>query len=437
MDTGSTGIVASADIFQPGPDAVNLGPGSQTYSSSGVIEVGTWYSATQNIYDSNGNLVATADVPVLQVTSIKCEQNARNCTPNDHPTGVSNMGVGFARESGGRREKPSKPDYNAFLNLTSVAGSNGTLRAGARRLAQRLCRDPDRHLSRPDLDQYRQWGAGEADAGRDQLAAGLPEWKPAPMMISLNGATSSGNVLMDTGLTTGYLSDANYQGSLAQCPGQEGGDSCLPSGSMVALSLPGAGPSGRLLHIHGGSEQRCPATQWRHRGRRQEPEASSTRASPCSTASASSMTKRTASSAISRTAARLLRPCDAGVRLAGPLGNRRCVLHQYADLSVRADHAAPRRGQHLRRPPPKQQHRQPENRRPRHGGTDRRGGAGRSHHRRARHLGGEQRDLRALARGQFQRHPQRHRPHRRTNPGRRHPVARQQCSRARSSSTRP
>ena len=59
------------------------------------------------------------------------------------------------------------------------------------------------------------------------------------MMISLNGATSSGNVLMDTGLTTGYLSDANYQGSLTQCPGKEGGDSCLPSGSMVALSLPG------------------------------------------------------------------------------------------------------------------------------------------------------------------------------------------------------
>src|SRR4029078_3002554 len=85
MDNGSTGIVASADIFQPGPDAVNLGPGSQTYSSSGVIEVGTWYSATQNIYDSNGNLVATADVPVLQVTRIECVPNARNCKRNDHP----------------------------------------------------------------------------------------------------------------------------------------------------------------------------------------------------------------------------------------------------------------------------------------------------------------------------------------------------------------
>jgi hypothetical protein len=238
MDTGSTGIVASADIFQPGPDAVNLGPGSQTYSSSGIIEVGTWYTATQNIYDSKGNLVATADVPVLQVTSIQCEQDARDCKPNDHPTGVSNMGVGFARESGGDAARKT-PDYNAFLNLTSVAGPNGTL-------------DPvpaDWHNGFVVTPTGIYLGLTSANTANGALVKllpdeanslpGLPEWKPAPMMISLNGATSSGNVLMDTGLTTGYLSDANYQGSLAQCPGKEGGDSCLPSGSMVALSLPG------------------------------------------------------------------------------------------------------------------------------------------------------------------------------------------------------
>ena len=238
MDTGSTGIVASADIFQPGPDAVNMGAGSQTYSSSGVIEVGTWYSATQNIYDFNGNLVATADVPVLQVTSIKCEQNARNCTPNDHPTGVANMGIGFARESGGDANR-KKPDYNAFLNLTSVAGSNGT--------PQPVPADWHNGFVVTPTGIY--LGLTSTNTANGALvklmpdaansSPGLPEWKPAPMMISLNGATSSGNVLMDTGLTTGYLSDANYQGSLTQCPGQEGGDSCLPSGSMVALSLPG------------------------------------------------------------------------------------------------------------------------------------------------------------------------------------------------------
>ena len=141
---------------------------SQTYSSSGVIEVGTWYSATQNIYDSNGNLVATADVPVLQVTSIKCEQNARNCTPDDIPRALrtwasaSPASPGATREEAGLQCLP-QPDQRRRLQRHAAAG--------ARRLAQRLCRDPDRHLSRPDLDQYRQWGAGKADAGRYQLAA--------------------------------------------------------------------------------------------------------------------------------------------------------------------------------------------------------------------------------------------------------------------------
>ena len=238
MDTGSTGIVASADIFQPGPDAMNLGAGSQTYSSSGVIEVGTWYSATQNIYDSNGNLVATADVPVLQVTSIKCEQNARNCTPNDHPTGVSNMGIGFARESGGDANR-KKPDYNAFLNLTSVAGSNGTLQPVPADWHNGFVVTPTGIYLGLTSTNTANGALVKLMPDAANSRPGLPEWKPAPMMISLNGATSSGNVLMDTGLTTGYLSDANYQGSLTQCPGQEGGDSCLPSGSMVALSLPG------------------------------------------------------------------------------------------------------------------------------------------------------------------------------------------------------
>jgi uncharacterized protein with beta-barrel porin domain len=237
MDTGSTGIVASTDLFQPGPDAVNLGPGSQTYSSSGVIEVGTWYTATQNIYDSQGNLVATADAPVLQVTSIKCEPNARNCTATDHPTHVSNMGIGFAREASDPAHKT--PNYNAFLNLTSVAGPNGTL--------EPVPADwHNGYVVTPTGIYLGLTSANTANGAMVKLLPdavnslpGLPEWKPAPMMISLNGSTSSGNVLMDTGLTTGYLSDPSYTGSFAQCPGKEGGDKCLPSGSMVALSLPG------------------------------------------------------------------------------------------------------------------------------------------------------------------------------------------------------
>jgi len=70
MDTGSVGIVVSSDIFKPAPNAKNLGPGFQFYTSSGIIEEGTWWTSTQKIYDEHGNLVATASVPVLQVTSV-------------------------------------------------------------------------------------------------------------------------------------------------------------------------------------------------------------------------------------------------------------------------------------------------------------------------------------------------------------------------------
>jgi len=127
MDTGSTGIIASPDVFKPGPDSKNLGPGRQILSSSGKIEVGTWYTATENIYDAGGKIVATADVPVLQVTRIECQANARNCTPDQHPKHVALMGIGFAREPGSSDPSTHTPAYNAFLNLTSVAGAGGKL----------------------------------------------------------------------------------------------------------------------------------------------------------------------------------------------------------------------------------------------------------------------------------------------------------------------
>jgi hypothetical protein len=72
MDTGSVGIFATK---------------------------GTWWSSKENIYDASGRLVATADVPVLQVTSRACAPNGRACRPSKHPTGVALMGIGFAWES--------------------------------------------------------------------------------------------------------------------------------------------------------------------------------------------------------------------------------------------------------------------------------------------------------------------------------------------------
>lgn len=231
LDTGSTGIVVSADLFTPEPDSVNLGPGRQIYSSSGVIENGTWYTATQDIYDANGRLVATANVPVLRVTSITCEAGARNCVPDDNPTGVSVMGIGFARESS--TQTHATPNYNPFLNLTNVVGPSGQLEPVPADWHNGYEVAPGGvYLGLTSTNTANASLVKLLPDAKDSLP-GLPEWEPAPMTISVNGSSFSGHVLMDTGLTTSFLSDPGYQGNLATCPGNEGGN-----------KLPAAGDAG-------------------------------------------------------------------------------------------------------------------------------------------------------------------------------------------------
>lgn len=236
MDTGSVGIIASEDIFQPAPGAQNLGPGRQIYSSSGIVEEGTWWSATQNIYDSNGTLLATSNVPVLQVTKISCQPHARGCQANDHPTGISVMGIGFARES---NEQPlGTPPYNAFLNLQTVL-RNGML--------QPLPKDwINGYVVTPTGVYLGLTSSNTAKAGWVKLlpwpqysTPSLPEWMPAPMTIVTNGVGGDGNILMDTGVDTGFLTPppgANL-GSLVQCPGTSLVE-CAPNGDTIKVYLP-------------------------------------------------------------------------------------------------------------------------------------------------------------------------------------------------------
>lgn len=237
MDTGSVGIVASPNFFTPAAGAQNLGPGHQIYSSSGVVENGTWYSSTEDIRDATGKVVATAGVPVLQVTSITCTAHARNCSPNFHPTDVALMGIGFARES--PQQQHGTPGYNSFLNLTSVA-SNGSL-------APLPATWRNGYVVTPTGVYLGLTAANTASAAFVKLApwttystATLPEWMAAPMSISVNGVSGSGNVLMDTGVGTAFLSlpPGATAGTLVPCPGGSPVE-CAPAGTTVAISLPG------------------------------------------------------------------------------------------------------------------------------------------------------------------------------------------------------
>ena len=239
MDTGSVGIIATPDHFRPSPDARDLGPGRQIYSSSGIIENGNWWLAGVNIYDAGGSLMARAEVPVLLVESITCLPDARDCRPRERPRGVAMMGVGFARESG--EQVHGTPDFNPFLTLTHVAGSDGRLHplpGGWRNGYVVTARGVYLGLT----------GAVTGNAAFVKLAPNPaystpahPEWMATPMTITVNGPSAEGHLLMDTGVNVAYLSPPPGAplGGLGECQ-EARTDRCAPAGTKITVAVPNA-----------------------------------------------------------------------------------------------------------------------------------------------------------------------------------------------------
>ena len=112
MDTGSTGIVVSADKIPNIDHLRSLGPGKLTYSSSGRIMTGRWVVTPVTIAGADGASVTTSTIPVLAVTRIECTATARRCTPNESPRGVSMLGIGFGR--------PSSTDLNDVVVSSTI-----------------------------------------------------------------------------------------------------------------------------------------------------------------------------------------------------------------------------------------------------------------------------------------------------------------------------
>ena len=72
MDTGSVGVVVSAEKIPNIHRLQSLGPGQLTYSSSGRIMIGQWVVTPMTVMGGNGARVATAPIPVLAVSRIDC-----------------------------------------------------------------------------------------------------------------------------------------------------------------------------------------------------------------------------------------------------------------------------------------------------------------------------------------------------------------------------
>lgn len=248
MDTGSVGIIVGSSFFIPPAngrdDPSFIGPGSETLTSSGVIVAGDWYRTTVNLFNG-ATLVATATVPVLAVSQVSCEVNARDCHVTD-PTGSNThyFGVGF---SGGAGQPQGTPDKNAFLNVTSIPGSSSLPSPGyilstqgaqiglTSSNAQGFALMKLEPLLAPNATQWQ-----SAPANPDLLT----DWQHTKGAITVNGRTGQGGILFDTGVSTSFLTPpigvtpkTGLGPTGAECNGSSP-PGCAVSGTTVRVSFP-------------------------------------------------------------------------------------------------------------------------------------------------------------------------------------------------------
>jgi hypothetical protein len=193
MDTGSTGIVVSADKI-PNIDRLQTqGPGRLTYSSSGRIMIGRWVVTPVTIMGRNGTRIAVAPISVLAVDRVECTDNARRCSPRASPRGISMLGIGFARR--GDHQAQSGPAKNPFLNVATVNGAK----------AERLRRGY--LVTRGGVFVGLTAANTQGDVAFVKLDRAGDDWAPTPVCISVNGVTPAacGSLLMDTGVDAMYL----------------------------------------------------------------------------------------------------------------------------------------------------------------------------------------------------------------------------------------
>jgi hypothetical protein len=249
MDTGSVGIIVGSSYFNPPAngrlDPSFIGPGSETLTSSGIIFSGDWYTTIVTLYNGNA-VVASSTVPVMAVTKVSCEPNARACNPSTIASTAADthyFGIGFA---GGAGQPQGTPDKNAFLNVTSISGS-GLLPSPGYILSTQgaqigLTSSNTQGFAMIKLEPLlapnsTQWQTAPASANV------LTDWQHARGTITVNRRSGSGSILFDTGVTTGFLTPpigvtpkTGVGPRGAECNGSNP-PSCAVSGTKVQVSF--------------------------------------------------------------------------------------------------------------------------------------------------------------------------------------------------------
>jgi predicted aspartyl protease len=226
MDTGSTGIVVSADKI-PNIDRLQTqGPGRLTYSSSGRIMIGRWVVTPVTIMGRNGTGIAVAPISVLAVDRVECTDTARRCSPRESPRGISMLGIGFARR--GDHQAQSGPAKNPFLNVATVNGAK----------AQRLRRGY--LVTRGGVFVGLTAANTQGDVAFVKLDRAGDDWAATPVCISVNGVTPAacGSLLMDTGVNAMYLTVPESQAPDAIIRTTDGRSPTLVDGTKLTISVP-------------------------------------------------------------------------------------------------------------------------------------------------------------------------------------------------------
>ena len=231
MDTGSTGVVVAMRYIDRPEQYQNLGAGSITYSSSGNIMNGEWLVMPLTIRGANGQAIRTDPMRVLAVTSVTCTSYQRTCTPIADPAQVDTLmiGIGFGRE--GDSQAQGTPDNNPFLNVVNETGA-------ASRRGYVLTKDGISIGLTPAST------AGAFAYTKLLPYPGIPdEWSQAPACVAFgnNPAACGGIALVDTGVTTMYLSSVLEPADGVTLGETPTGQRIVLPGTVLTFFLPGQG----------------------------------------------------------------------------------------------------------------------------------------------------------------------------------------------------
>jgi hypothetical protein len=237
MDTGSTGVVVSADKIPNIASLQSLGAGQLTYSSSGRIMIGQWVVTPMTIMGGDGTRITTAPIAVLAVTRVACTPRARRCTPKEAPHRISMLGIGFGRR--GDHQAQSGPEKNPFLNIAKL---NGNSVNGERIRRGYIVTRRGVHVGLTAANT-------QGDFAYIKLAP-VPDgqdWAATPACISVNDATPAacGSLLMDTGVTAMYLTVPESQAP-ADIRTVNGVGPTLVAGTKLTISIPAQGAAQAL-----------------------------------------------------------------------------------------------------------------------------------------------------------------------------------------------